>query len=94
MTRVDYFGVTHDVIGRPIIMARVGDEVAGYLYLSTARPWHNDSRVVLMVEVEPPYRRQGIARQLWQYAKENGFNPVHEIEKTKDGEAWAKAVGD
>ena len=94
MTKVDYFSVTHDLIGRPIIMARVGDDVVGYLCLSSARPYFNDSRVVLMIEVEPPYRRQGIATQLWQYAKDNGFNPIHEIEKTKDGKAWAEAVGD
>lgn len=86
---------THeDVIGRTTVLVRSGEEVIGRLALSSPRPFQQNARMVLMVEVHPDYRRQGIATAMWQYAKAQGLNPMHELIKTEDGNAWSKAVGD
>ena len=90
------FGTVEDVIGHLFIVARRENEkeIIGYLKLGAARPFQDDARIVEMVEVESEYRRQGIASALWRFAKDNGYKPVHEIEKTEDGVAWSEAVGD
>lgn len=86
---------THeDVIGRTTVLVRLGEEVIGSLALSSPRPFQNNARMVLMVEVHPDYRRKGIATAMWEYAKAQGLNPTHELIKTEDGNVWALAVGD
>lgn len=86
---------THeDAIGRTTVLVRSGEEVIGSLALSSPRPWQENARMVIMVEVHPDYRRQGIATGMWRYAKAQGLNPTHELIKTEDGDAWSKAVGD
>lgn len=49
------------------------------------------------VETHPDYRRQGLARKLWDYAKsqsEMGIpEPKHSATRTKEGEEWAKKIG-
>ena len=86
--------ITQNVIGDNLVLAKVGDEVVGTLHLQPPRVWDNGASMVLGVEVNSNYRRQGIATAMWHYAYAKGLNPRHEILKTPDGEAWAKAVGD
>jgi hypothetical protein len=31
---------------------------------------------------------------MWNYAKENGFNPAHELTKTDDGKAWSAKISE
>ena len=81
-----------DILGRLTIAARLEDQTIGYLTLDP-RPGL-DGLLVRHIQVEPNYRRMGIATKLWQTAKEWGYNPVHAIDKTELGESWAKAVGD
>lgn len=60
--------------------------------MTVSVPWRPN--LIKMIAVLPEYQRQGIATAMWEYAKEKGLNPAHELEKTEDGEAWARAVGD
>lgn len=64
----------------------------GFLYLHH----HNGKNVVLGVSVNEPHRRKGVATGMWNYAKANGFDPVHDKEpsQTELGKKWAKAVGE
>ena len=49
--------------------------------------------------VEPNYRRQGVATDMWNYAHEiakttRGVQPPrHSPDRTDDGDAWAKSTG-
>lgn len=64
-------------------------------YLELADPRNGlDGRLILHIEVKPEHRRKGIATALWKEAKRWGANPIHAIDKTEAGSAWAKAVGD
>lgn len=49
------------------------------------------------IETHPKYRRQGLARKLWDYAKSRSDmgipEPQHSAMRTKAGEEWAKRVG-
>lgn len=86
---------THeDVIGRINILVRSGEQIIGRLTLSSPRPWQDNGRMVIMVEVHPDYQRRGIATAMWKYAKTQGLNPMHELIQTENGKAWASAVGD
>ena len=87
-------GVAQDAIGDIYICGRFDTDVIAYLKLGFPRPWQDDSRMVLMVWVDEEYRRQGVATALWRFAKENGYKPTHELQKSDEGVAWAKAVGD
>lgn len=59
------------------------------------RPRSGGGHDVHDLDVDPDHLRQGIATQMWQYAKENGLDPHHTPGAQSDeGEAWAKAVGD
>jgi GNAT superfamily N-acetyltransferase len=51
-------------------------------------------RQVGTVEVHPDFQRKGVATALWNYAKDNGFNPVHSTNRSPLGKKWAEAVGD
>lgn len=88
------FGTLEDAIGRTTILARTGSEIVGSLELTAPRAFQDNARLVLMIQVEETYRRKGIATALWNFAKDNGFNPVHELEQTQEGKAWAQVVGD
>lgn len=44
--------------------------------------------------VHPDFRRQGIATAMYNIASyQLGYKPVHDLVRTKAGDAWAKAVG-
>lgn len=49
------------------------------------------------VETHPKYRRQGLAKKLWDYAGSRSDigipAPQHSTMRTKEGEAWAHKVG-
>lgn len=53
-----------------------------------------EARLIRHIEVAKDYRRQGIASKLWHHAKAQGMNPIHAIDKTEEGTAWATAIGD
>ena len=88
------FGTLEDAIGCTTILARTGSEIIGSLQLTAPRAFQDNARLVLMVQVEETHRRKGVATALWKFAKDNGFNPIHELEQTQDGKAWARVVGD
>lgn len=67
--------------------------VLGFLELCDQRPGLN-GRLIRHIEINPEHRRKGLATKLWDHAKATGINPVHAIDKTPEGSAWAKAVGD
>ena len=50
-------------------------------------------RQVGTVKVHPDFQRKGVATAMWNYAKSNGFNPVHSTNQSPSGKKWAKAVG-
>jgi GNAT superfamily N-acetyltransferase len=45
--------------------------------------------------VEPAYRRQGIATEMWNYANRQGLNPAHSpaVDQTAAGKAWVASLG-
>ena len=47
------------------------------------------------VFVEPDFRRQGIATEMWNYANREGLNPVHSpiADQTAAGRAWIASLG-
>lgn len=49
------------------------------------------------VETHPDYRRQGLAKKLWDYAGSRSDigipEPKHSTMRTKEGEVWAHGVG-
>jgi GNAT superfamily N-acetyltransferase len=87
------FGTLKDAIGGMTILARTGSEIIGSLQLTAPRALQDNARLVLMIQVEEAHRRKGIATALWKFAKDNGFNPIHELEQTQEGKAWAQVVG-
>jgi GNAT superfamily N-acetyltransferase len=47
---------------------------------------------IAAIEVDPKFRRQGIATAMWNHA--NSVSPVtHGETRTPEGDAWAKSVG-
>lgn len=44
--------------------------------------------------VAPEHRRKGVATGMWNYAKQQGFNPEHSDSRTVDGDAWASSTGE
>jgi len=80
-------------LGDPVVYAvNENREKIGRMVMTVSVPWRPN--LIKMIAVLPEYQRQGIATAMWDYAKEKGLNPAHELEKTEDGEAWARAVGD
>lgn len=60
--------------------------------------WADKTGELQHISVNWDSRRQGIATRMWdranQLAEERGIPaPVHSPERTKEGDAWAKAVG-
>lgn len=47
------------------------------------------------IEVDPEYRRRGVGGAMWNYAHSLGVEPppVHSVEQTDMGKAWAQHVG-
>ena len=54
---------------------------------------HGNDAMVVLIKVHKDFRLRGIARQMWEKAKELGFEPVHSLRRTSDGDAFAAAVG-
>jgi GNAT superfamily N-acetyltransferase len=82
----------HNVIG-VTIRAYDGEKQIGFLFLTGEFAHADNARFVRNVSVDEAYRRQGVATQLWEYAKANGFNPTHDLVKSDDGVAWSTKVG-
>jgi len=80
-------------LGHDTIFATTPQGIIGYLQLADYRPGL-EGRLIGHIEVSGQFRRKGVATKLWQYAKELGLNPVHAIDKTPEGDAWSRAVGD
>lgn len=86
--------LTDNWMGDPVVIA-VNEQMEqiGKMILTTATDWGRPN-LIRGVIVHPEYRRQGIATAMWDYAKQQGLQPAHDLEKTADGKAWAEAVGD
>lgn len=54
---------------------------------------HGNDAMITTIWVDEAFRRRGIAQQMWEKAKELGFEPVHSPRREPDGEAFAAAVG-
>lgn len=73
------------------VVAKEGDRVVGKL------DWKKDIQDVF---VEKPFRRQGIATGMLNYARELSSQfegvlpPEHSEHRTEEGDAWARALGD
>lgn len=66
----------------------VGD-VVGYMR------WNKKSGEVEDISVDAPYRRQGIATQMWNHAKTlDVVQPKHSSVLKDAGKEWATKVGD
>lgn len=81
-----------DIAGGVIIGAYLNTERIGMLWLTGEWAHLDGGRFVRLIEVEPEYRRRGVATALWDYAVENGFKPRHDASKTSDGMNWASTV--
>jgi ribosomal protein S18 acetylase RimI-like enzyme len=74
-----------------VMVARAEGQEIGHMH------WNN--RHIGSLEVEPEYRRQGVATGMWQEAQrlaetnKNVPAPQHSSDRTNMGTAWAKAVG-
>jgi GNAT superfamily N-acetyltransferase len=55
--------------------------------------WDRGTHEVEMVYVPEDYRRRGIGRELWEYAKTKEPGLQHSSDRTNDGDAWARSVG-
>lgn len=62
--------------------------------------WDYESGEVLAIEVVESFRRRGVATALWQRAQALHAQepmtfpaPVHSVERSADGDAWARSVG-
>ena len=85
--------LTETALGDPVVYAVNEDrQKIGTMVMTVSVPWRPN--LIKVIAVHPEYQRQGIATAMWNFAKEKGLHPAHELEKTEDGEAWAKAVGD
>lgn len=58
--------------------------------------WHPEVEDIF---VEEPYRRQGIATQMWNHAEHMSeqftgtvMRPLHSAQRTREGQAWALSV--
>lgn len=47
------------------------------------------NNTVSWVDVDPRYRRRGVARAMWEHAQYLGLNPQHSDAQTEAGEQWA-----
>jgi GNAT superfamily N-acetyltransferase len=94
----DFHGVTitHEPLDDGTTWVEANHPEHGYLGgMQLAAPSeHRHGRTVLELEVRPEHRRKGVATGLWNYAKQQGLDPAHDTWQTKEGSAWAKAVGD
>lgn len=72
---------------RHVITAYVGSTKAGEM------EWYGRTGEIYGIEVEPEYRRQGLATAMWDFAQDAPKKPQHSNQRTNDGEAWSKSVG-
>jgi ribosomal protein S18 acetylase RimI-like enzyme len=61
--------------------------------------WDDDTGELQHIRVNESHRRRGLATNMWgraqRLADERGITaPVHSAERTKDGDAWAKSLGE
>lgn len=88
------FALTTCRMGDPMVLCFDEDRnEVGRMLMTTATDWGRPN-LIRWVHVEPAYRRMGVATAMWNFAKQQGFKPAHEFEKTTAGAAWAQAVGD
>lgn len=55
--------------------------------------WLGRTGEVWGIEVDPAYRRRGLATAMLEFAQEAPKKPKHSNQRTDDGEAWARSVG-
>ena len=87
--------VTHEPMGIDMMVRAHHPEHGqiGWMRLHSLDPAKN-GREVRMVRVNDEFQRKGVAKAMWDYAKNAGLQPLHSTITTKEGSAWAKAVGD
>jgi hypothetical protein len=61
--------------------------------------WHKKTGEILNVDVDKPFRRQGVATSLLRRAQDlsskyNLQSPLHSKDRSDQGDAWAKSTGD
>lgn len=55
--------------------------------------WHPRTHEITGLWVDEGERRQGIATAIWQMGQRASPRPVHSADRTRAGDAWARAVG-
>ena len=98
MTRnnADFNGVTFNHQDNGRIGARIVAEHPEHGYvghmLLLGRRSNTSNRKIRDVYVKPEFRRMGFATGMFNYAKQQGLNPVHSDQRTDLGELWAKST--
>ena len=95
-SRMIGFVLTETSIGDPVVYAvNENRQKIGRMVMTVSNPLiPQRPNLIKIIAVLPEYQRQGIATAMWNFAKEKGLRPAHDLEKTEDGEASAKAIGD
>lgn len=93
MIDLDIKHETDSLLGIVIWAHHMGNKI-GYLWLTGEFAHADNARFVRNIEVVKNYQRQGVATQMWNYAKANGFNPTHDLTKTEDGQAWSEKINE
>lgn len=77
------------------VKAFAGDKQIGKMdfYPPSDKGGLKGSREVLMVEVDPEYRRQGVASSLFNEARLARLNPVHSTKLSSEGRAFVEGAG-
>ncbi len=72
-----------------------GDQPVARLQLARMSNSEHDPRMYVgMIETDDAHRRKGIARAMWEFGqKQTGGNLLQSVERTPNGEAFARAVG-
>jgi GNAT superfamily N-acetyltransferase len=94
MTRnnADFHGVKfthkdHGGFGALIQAVHPNEGVIGHMLIGHTNELRN-------IMVNPEFQRKGIATGMWKYAKSQGYNPEHSMDRTDEGDAWAKSLGE
>jgi len=87
----------HENMGRlHIITAKADNEEVGHLSWANekgSRTFDLNPHEVYNVQVQKPYRRQGVATNMWHMAQEIDPEVAHSPERSPAGNKWARSVG-
>lgn len=68
-------------------------EGGGFRPVKQVNPSAEAKHMVDRIATKDGYKLKGVARAMWNYATALGLDPQHSPDRTRDGDAFAKAVG-